>query len=73
MKQPVVKIENEEICDWSLIKENFLIKSSKIQVKYGLPFLMILAFGDFYRANVRKNQIISPKLIFFWVMLSKEI
>ena len=66
-------IENEEIINWKLIKEKYLIRISKIQVKYGLPFLMILAFGNFYRASLRKSHKISPKLIFFWVMLSKEI
>ncbi|NHI91686.1 MAG: hypothetical protein EAX96_04220 [Candidatus Lokiarchaeota archaeon] len=66
-------IENEEQLNWNSIKKKYLTHTSKIQVKYGLPLLMILAFGNFNRGKLRKNQEISPVLVYFWINLSKQI
>ncbi|MHA1254902.1 MAG: hypothetical protein ACTSPS_04810 [Promethearchaeota archaeon] len=59
--------------DWEMIKRQFLIHSCKIQVKYALGFLMLLAFGDFSRSRITEDKKISSNLILFWILLSKEI
>ena len=59
--------------EWDAIKENYLVNTTKIQVKYGLAILMLLAFGKFFRGPLRENEKISNNLITFWVLLSKEI
>ncbi|MHA2006109.1 MAG: hypothetical protein ACXABO_01690 [Promethearchaeota archaeon] len=59
--------------DWETIKENNLVSTSKIQMKYGLALLMLLAFGKFFRGPIRKDEKISNNLVTFWVSLSKEI
>ena len=59
--------------EWDAIKENYLVNTTKIQVKYGLAILMLLAFGKFFRGPISKNEKISNNLIIFWVLLSKEI
>jgi hypothetical protein len=58
--------------EWEQLKESVLSQSCKIQIKYGLAFLMILAFGSFYRARVNEDVEISHKLILFWMLLCKE-
>ncbi|MFW9895209.1 MAG: hypothetical protein ACFFD7_05330 [Candidatus Thorarchaeota archaeon] len=59
--------------DWSEIKETYLIDTSKVQIKYGLAILMLLAFGNFFRGPVRKDEKISNNLIIFWFLLSGKI
>ncbi|KKK43207.1 MAG: hypothetical protein Lokiarch_28710 [Candidatus Lokiarchaeum sp. GC14_75] len=58
---------------WDAIKVNYLVNTTKIQVKYGLAILMLLAFGKFFRGPISKNEKISNNLIIFWALLSKEI
>ncbi len=55
------------------VKNEYLACSSQIQIKYGLGFLMVLAFGNFFRSRMKKDIKISPKLITFWLLLCKEI
>ncbi|MFX1595396.1 MAG: hypothetical protein ACFFBK_04960 [Promethearchaeota archaeon] len=50
-----------------------MIYSYKIQLRYSLAFLMILAFGSFQRMGLKINTGISYKLILFWTLLLKEI
>jgi len=59
--------------DWEMIKKQFLIHSCKIQVKYALGFLMLLAFGDFSRSRITEDKKISSNLMLFWILISKEI
>jgi hypothetical protein len=59
--------------NWNDLIDEILIDSYRIQIKYGLPFLMILAFRSFSRANFDKDAEISPNLIYFWIQLTKEI
>jgi len=59
--------------NWENLIRNDLRESYRIQIKYGLAFLMILAFGSFQRASFNQNVEISPNLISFWIILSKEI
>ena len=59
--------------EWDAIKKEYLISSSQIQIKYGLGFLMILAFGNLFRSRIKKERNISEKLVIFWLLLSKEI
>ena len=59
--------------DWEMIKKQFLIHSCKIQVKYALGFLMLLAFGDFSRSRITEDKKISSNLMLFWILLSNEI
>lgn len=58
--------------EWEQLKENALNQSSKIQIKYGLAFLMILAFGSFQRASIKEDAQVSHKLLLFWILLCKE-
>ncbi len=58
--------------EWEKLKENVLNQSCKIQIKYGLAFLMILTFGSFHRARVKEDVKISHKLILFWLLLCRE-
>jgi hypothetical protein len=58
--------------EWEELKVHTLGQSYKIQIKYGLAFLMILAFGSFHRAIVKENVKISHKLILFWMLLCRE-
>ncbi len=59
--------------DWKMIKKNYLVHSGKVQIKYGIGILMILAFGDFFRSRMKKETHVSYKLILFWIFLSREI
>jgi len=59
--------------NWDSIKDQFLIHSYKIQMRYSLALLMILAFGSFQRMGLKINTGVSYKLILFWTLLSKEI
>jgi hypothetical protein len=71
-----VNKEVEKISDenhWDEIKELILPESFKIQIKYGLAILMLLAFGRFFRGPIEENEKISNNLVVFWVLLSKEI
>ncbi|NHJ21577.1 MAG: hypothetical protein EAX91_11585 [Candidatus Lokiarchaeota archaeon] len=58
--------------EWENMKESILNQSCKIQIKYGLAFLMILAFGSFHRATVKQDVEISHKLVLFWMLLCRE-
>ncbi|MFW9876890.1 MAG: hypothetical protein ACFFG0_27670 [Candidatus Thorarchaeota archaeon] len=66
-----IDIPNE--LEWEAIKENHLVNTNKIQMKYGLGILMLLAFGKFFRGPLREDGKISTNLIIFWILLSKEI
>jgi len=58
--------------EWDQLRESVLKQSCKIQIKYGLAFLMILAFGSFHRASFKEDVKISHKLILFWMFLCQE-
>jgi hypothetical protein len=62
-----------DLFEWKMIKELILPESSKIQMKYGLAILMLLALGKFFRGPIEKDQRISSNLVVFWILLSKEI
>ncbi|MFX1324284.1 MAG: hypothetical protein ACFE8N_04960 [Promethearchaeota archaeon] len=59
--------------DWEIIKVNYLMEISKVQLKYGLAILMLLALGKFFRGPIKENQKISENIAIFWILLSKEI
>ena len=67
------KFELLEHLEWDVIKKKYLISSCQVQIKYGLGFLMILAFGNLFRSRIKKDRNISEKLVIFWILLSKEI
>jgi hypothetical protein len=58
---------------WDNLIETELRQSSKIQIKYGLAFLMILTFGSFHRATIKEDVKISHKLLLFWLLLCREV
>jgi hypothetical protein len=58
---------------WNSLTDNYLVILSKIQIKYGLAMLMLLAIGKFFRGPIKEDQKISNNLILFWSLLSKEI
>ncbi|MHA1643150.1 MAG: hypothetical protein ACTSUX_14015 [Promethearchaeota archaeon] len=58
---------------WKGLMEEISVQVSKIQIKYGLPCLMLLAFGRFHRAQLKKDTKISYRLILFWMLLSKKL
>jgi len=58
---------------WENLVRIDLKQSSRIQIKYGLAFLMILAFGSFHRASINQDVEISPNLLSFWIVLTEEI
>jgi len=59
--------------NWRSLKDRYLIHSYRIQMRYSLAFLMILAFGSFRRMGLKINAKISHRLILFWSLLSKEV
>ena len=59
--------------NWDNLINEMLSESCKVQIKYGLAFLMILAFGSFHRASINENSKISSNLIYFWLILTDEI
>ncbi|MFX0144126.1 MAG: hypothetical protein ACFE9C_08610 [Candidatus Hodarchaeota archaeon] len=59
--------------NWDLLKNQYLNYSYKIQMRYSLALLMILAFGNFQRMGLKINAGVSYKLILFWSLLSQEI
>jgi hypothetical protein len=71
VNRDVEKISDEN--NWDGIKELILPESFKIQIKYGLAILMLLAFGRFFRGPIEENEKISNNLVGFWILLSKEI
>ncbi len=75
LKESIREVDNEFVSkfNWELIKNNCLVHSYKIQMKYSLALLMILAFGSFQRMGLKINAKISYKLILFWTLLSKEV
>jgi len=58
---------------WDEIKKKFFTNIYKFQLKYALPFLMLLAFNEFKRMRLKKGHKISSKLLQFWILLSREI
>ncbi|MFX1280378.1 MAG: hypothetical protein ACFFA3_13300 [Promethearchaeota archaeon] len=58
---------------WQAINEYYLINCSKIQMKYGLAMVMLLAFGTFFRGPIKEDAKISNNLLIFWILLSEEI
>ena len=58
---------------WDAIQKKCLANTSKIQMKYGLAMLMLLAFNKFFRGPIKEDEEISSNLILFWLLLSNEI
>ena len=75
LKDSIKETDNQLLneLNWDSLKDQFLIHSYKIQLRYSLALLMILAFGSFQRMGLKINTRISYKLILFWTLLSKEI
>lgn len=75
LKESIKGVGNEFIStlNWDLIKDQYLIHSYRIQMRYSLALLMILAFGSFQRMGLKINTGVSYKLILFWTLLSKEV
>ncbi|MHA1264671.1 MAG: hypothetical protein ACTSRS_05470 [Candidatus Helarchaeota archaeon] len=75
LKESIKKREFPELqrLSWNEIKHSYLHNIYKFQLHYALPFLMILAFGEFKRAKLKERQSISSNLILFWISLSQEI
>jgi len=75
LKESIKKTDNEFISNlnWGLIQKKYLNYSYKIQMRYSLALLMILAFGSFQRMGLKINTGISHRLILFWTLLSKEV
>ena len=65
--------KKNQILNWNLIKNKYLSNIYKFQTKYALAFLMLLAFGELKRLGLKQNQVISPKLLLFWIFLSSEV
>ncbi len=75
LKDSIKQTDNQLLneVNWDSLKDHYLFYSYKIQLRYSLAFLMILAFGGFQRMGLKINTGVSYKLIFFWTLLSKEI
>ena len=75
LRESIERVDNQFLkrLSWEELKSNYLNNSYKIQIKYGLAFLMILAFGNFERMGLKIHGKISYKLILFWILLSREI
>jgi hypothetical protein len=75
LRKSIKENSNEFIreLNWDLIIDRYLNSSYKIQLRYSLALLMILAFGSFQRMGLKINTGVSYKLILFWTLLSKEI
>jgi len=75
LKNSIKESDNQLLdnLNWDLLKERYLSHSYKIQLRYSLALLMILAFGNFQRMGLKINTGVSYKLILFWTLLSKEI
>ncbi len=58
---------------WNSLIDKYLLYSYKIQMRYSLALLMILAFGGFQRMGLKINTGVSHKLILFWTLLTKEV
>ena len=59
--------------DWEATKKGFFTTICRVQVKYALGMLMLWAHGTLNRMAVRKNHEISPNLLSFWILLSREM
>jgi hypothetical protein len=75
LKESIIETPHQFLngLNWDLIKNRHLIHSYKIQLRYSLALLMILAFGSFQRMGLKINSVISYKLILFWTLLSKKV
>jgi len=75
LKESIKGTNNDFIgkLNWEILMSEYLTHSYKIQIKYGLTFLMILAFGNFQRMGLKIETGISYKLILFWTLLSNKI
>ncbi|MEE9376805.1 MAG: hypothetical protein V3V33_02075 [Candidatus Lokiarchaeia archaeon] len=75
LKDSIKETDNQLLneLNWDSLKDQYLINSYKIQLRYSLALLMILAFGSFQRMGLKINTGISYRLILFWTLLSKEI
>jgi len=75
LRDSIKKTDNQLLNDlnWDSLKDLYLIHSYKIQMRYSLALLMILAFGSFQRMGLKINTGVSYKLILFWILLSKEV
>lgn len=58
---------------WDAMQTQYLSNTSKIQMKYGLAMLMLLAFRKFFRGPLKEDEKISSNLVLFWLLLSKKI
>ncbi len=75
LRDSIKKSDNNLLRDlnWDSIIDQYLIHSYKIQMRYSLALLMILAFGSLQRMGLKINTGISYKLILFWMLLSKVV
>lgn len=73
IKDSVQRFLNNEMDekDWIKFKQNYLSETYKAQLKYALPFLIILAYGEFKRAFQPKP--VNTDLIHFWICLNQKI
>ncbi len=75
LRDSIKKSDNNLLRDlhWDSLKNQYLVHSYKIQMRYSLALLMILAFGNFQRMGLKIESGVSYKLILFWLLLSKEV
>jgi len=75
LKESIKECGNQLLSElnWDSLKDQYLTHSYKIQMRYSLALLMILAFGSFQRMGLKINTGVSYKLILFWTLLSKEV
>jgi len=75
LKESIKESDNQLFSDlsWETLKDQYLYHSYRIQMRYSLALLMILAFGNFQRMGLKINTGVSYKLILFWSLLSREI
>ncbi|HUY01341.1 MAG TPA: hypothetical protein VMV49_17400 [Candidatus Deferrimicrobium sp.] len=59
--------------NWNSLKDTYLSNIYKLQVRYALPLLMLLAFKEFKRATLKEDQEVSSDLLLFWILLSAEV
>lgn len=71
INKDIENLVNEK--DWDVIQKQYLADTSKIQMKYGLAMLMLLAFRNFFRGPIKEDVKISSNLIIFWLLLSNKI
>ncbi|MGM0470084.1 MAG: hypothetical protein ACQERB_14895, partial [Promethearchaeati archaeon] len=58
---------------WESFEENLGQNHPKIQFKYALPIMMILASETFKRKSIEKNAEIHPEIFQFWIESCKKL